>query len=81
MGRCKMSNMNWRDKDDLELTSEDIDAMISEAQPVEVRGPSTELPSAARLITASCSWAIASNVKFSPRDTGVRVSQPVPVVG
>jgi hypothetical protein len=74
-----MADMNWRDKDDLDLTSEDIDAMISEGQPVEVRGPSPELPSAARLITAPGSWAIAGNVKFNPRSTGLRVSHPVPV--
>ena len=34
-----MSDVNWRDKDDLDLTSDDIDAMIAEGQPVQVRGP------------------------------------------
>ncbi len=34
-----MSDMNWRDKDDLDLTSEDIDEMAAEGVPVEVRGP------------------------------------------
>lgn len=34
-----MGDMNWRDKDDLELTSEDLDAMVAEGTPVAVRGP------------------------------------------
>lgn len=34
-----MGDVNWRDKDDLDLTSEDIDSMIAEGQPVQVRGP------------------------------------------
>lgn len=43
-----MSDMNWRDKDDLDLTSADIDAMIGEGLPVAVRGP--RLPPGARLV-------------------------------
>lgn len=35
-----MSDMNWREKNDLDLTSEDIDAMVAEGRPVDVRGPS-----------------------------------------
>lgn len=34
-----MSDMNWRDKDDLDLTADDIDAMAAEGQPVAIRGP------------------------------------------
>jgi hypothetical protein len=46
-----MSDMNWRDKDDLDLTSEDIDAMVAEGQPVVVRGP--RMPAGASLVTPS----------------------------
>ena len=34
-----MGDMNWRDKADLDLTSEDITAMAAEGERVEVRGP------------------------------------------
>lgn len=74
-----MSAMNWRDKDDLDLTSEDVDAMLSEGQRVGVRGPSTVLPHGAHLITGASSWGLGSKVDVRPRDTGMRVSRPVPV--
>lgn len=45
-----MGDMNWRGKDDLDLTSDDIDDMIAEAQPVAVRGP--DLPAGAPLVEA-----------------------------
>lgn len=34
-----MRRMGWREKDDLDLTAEDIDAMIVEGHEVTVRGP------------------------------------------
>lgn len=34
-----MGDVNWRDKDDLELTNADVDAMMAEGQEVGVRGP------------------------------------------
>ncbi len=34
-----MSAVNWRDKDDLDLTTEDITAMAAEGKAVGVRGP------------------------------------------
>jgi acetaldehyde dehydrogenase (acetylating) len=40
-----MSDMNWRNKEDLDLTSEDIEAMAEDGQPAEARGPQTDLPS------------------------------------
>jgi hypothetical protein len=49
-----MGDMNWRDKDDLDLTSEDIDAMIDEGQPVAVRGP--RLPQGAVLVKAAATY-------------------------
>lgn len=32
---------DWRDRDDLDLTSEDITAMFDAGEPAEVRGPSS----------------------------------------
>ncbi len=49
-----MSDMNWREKDDLDLTSEDIDAMIAEGQPTNVRGP--RLPAGARMVERSSTY-------------------------
>ncbi len=73
-----MADMNWRDKDDLDLTSEDIDAMIAEGKRVGVRGPS--LPSAARIATTT-SYAMprGSTTTYRPAASGVRVSGHVPV--
>jgi hypothetical protein len=42
--RCKMSDVNWRDKDDLALTSGDISAMAAEGEPVQVVGPGVSSP-------------------------------------
>lgn len=59
-----MSNMNWRDKDDLDLTSEDIDAMIADGQSVAVRGP--RLPGHAAIVTAAQTFGGAT-VQFTPK--------------
>ena len=72
-----MSDMSWRDKDDHDLTSEDISAMAAEGQPVGVRGP--HIPSAARLATASQTFgATTTTSTYRPAASGVRVSPPVP---
>jgi hypothetical protein len=48
-----MSGMNWRDKDDLDLTSDDIDAMIAEGTPVAVRGPVATVQTIAEWVTVN----------------------------
>lgn len=53
-----MSDMDWRDKDDLDLTSDDIDAMIDEGEPVAVRGP--RLPGGARIVERSATYVGAT---------------------
>lgn len=70
-----MPDMNWRDKDDLELTSEDIDAMLSEGQAVGVRGP--RLPGGARIVTPSQGSSVYS-VTVRPGGGFVRVGPSVP---
>jgi hypothetical protein len=49
-----MGHMNWRDKDDLDLTSEDISAMADEGEPVEVVGP--PFPASAHIVAAVTSY-------------------------
>lgn len=49
-----MSDMNWRDKEDLELTSEDISAMAAEGESVAVRGP--RLPGGAKIVERSATY-------------------------
>ncbi len=72
-----MTDMNWRDKDDLELTSEDLDAMIAEGTPVAVRGPM--VPSAARIGSVPCTFGPPNRPEtFRPAPSGVRISRPIP---
>ncbi len=69
-----MPDMDWRLKDDDDLTSEDIDAMIAEGTPVAARGP--RLPGGARLITAApASGGQSTTVR--PGGGVVRVGAPV----
>lgn len=46
---------DWRDKDDLDLTSEDISAMFEAGDPVEVRGPS-RLPAGGAFVGVACTF-------------------------
>ncbi|MGI8538128.1 MAG: hypothetical protein ACR2K2_16995 [Mycobacteriales bacterium] len=67
--------MNWRDKDDLDLTGEDVDAMIGEGLPVDVRGP--RLPGCAVVLQAVPTYG-GHSVRFPGVLGGalVRVTQP-----
>ncbi len=55
---------HWRDKDDLDLTSEDIEQMISEGSPVDLVGPPCVYEDQSGRLwyrvsnTAACSFAI-----------------------
>lgn len=71
-----MGDMNWRDKDDLDLTSEDIDAMITEGCPVEVRGP--KLPAGAAFITSSTTFVISSTLRPEVYRPQGRLVGPMP---
>jgi hypothetical protein len=71
-----MSDMNWRDKDDLDLTSEDIDAMVAEGELVGVRGP---LPGGACFIRPAMTEAVVETVPLRAPALvggGMRVVQP-----
>lgn len=56
-----MSDMGWRDKDDLDLTNDDIDAMISEGEAVDIRGPF--LAGGGKLITRAKTYTGVSTLK------------------
>jgi hypothetical protein len=66
-----MSDMNWRDKADEDLTSEDIAAMAAEGQPVAVRGP---LPGNGVLISPADTFVTAVTLRPDVvRPTGRRI--------
>lgn len=67
-----MSDMNWRDKADEDLTSEDVAAMAAEGTPVVVRGPAS--PAGARFLKPT-SWG--SRQPLAP--LAVPASTPHPV--
>jgi hypothetical protein len=73
-----MSNVNWRHKDDLDLTSEDIDAMIAEGEAVEVCGPA--LPGNGVLIKAAPTYgAVTAWARpKAPRVKGQLVARHAP---
>ena len=67
-----MSDMrDWRDKDDLELTVEDVDALIRCGKPVDVHGPEP-LPGGGHYISAAPSYGGVTIATLAP---------PVPVGG
>lgn len=44
---------DWREKDDLDLTSEDITAMFDACEPAEIRGPAvTYVPMGGKIVQA-----------------------------
>lgn len=65
-----MSDVNWRDKSDLDLTSEDIDAMIAEGRPVDVRGPS--LPAGLLVVGTNAGGLPASQPTFEQLPDAVK---------
>lgn len=56
-----MGIVNWRDKDDLDLTSEDISAMAAEGQAVAVRGP--HLPGNGIFISSADTYVFTTTVR------------------
>jgi len=47
---------DWRTKDDLDLTSDDITQMFDAGEPVDVGGPE-HTPAYARLVSTNCTFA------------------------
>lgn len=73
-----MSDMGWRDKDDLDLTSEDISAMAAEGEQLFVRGP--KFPGGARVIGPPLTEVAALTVSMRAPviiGGGMRVVHPV----
>lgn len=70
-----MSDMNWRDKDDLDLSSEDITAMAAEGQEVTVRGP--HVPGNGTFISSAPTYGATTVVRPAVRSrTGQIVGAP-----
>ena len=63
----------WRDKDDLDLTSEDISAMLDEGTPVEVRGP-VRVPAGGRLVSATLTYWTGSTTAPERSSAGLQLT-------
>lgn len=70
-----MGDMNWRDKDDFDLTAEDIDAMAAEGTLVDVRGPRPVM--GARFFKATSWGSPQQRDRVSPVLAPIRTAQPV----
>ncbi len=67
---------DWRDKDDLDLTAEDVDAMLNAGAPLTVVGPH-QLPGNGVLVTARATFGVPTLWPETPSLTGpARITHP-----
>jgi hypothetical protein len=62
----------WRDKDDLDLTSDDISTMLDEGTPVGTRGPD-RYPAGGTVVRPASTFSTASKVNPSRREAALHL--------